>query len=311
MVDSDPRLGFDRFEHTWRDDPSWVRERWDSPNGSLIVIGPGPSVNVGRDQPDGDHWLMGGPAALGRLAQTDLEEVRLAGRPSRDQPYDDQRHILVGGVGDVSWFCDLAVEQPGLDLRLAVPLLPPAEAAVALATVALANWHRLEPYCPRCGGPSSIRQAGAARRCPVCEQDLFPRTDPAVIVAVTDDRDRLLLAHQRLWEKDRYSLVAGFVEAGETLEAAVRREIAEEVGLVVDRVRYVTSQPWPMPRSLMLGFAAHAVDTRLTPDGGEIGDARWFRRDQIPGAVEDGSLRLPGPASIAFRLIRAWLEGVL
>ncbi|MDR1079251.1 MAG: NAD(+) diphosphatase [Propionibacteriaceae bacterium] len=311
MVESDTGLGFDRFDHNFRSDSAWVRERWNSPGGQIVSVGPGPSVNVGRDQPADDHWLIGSLAALGGVDQLDLDEVRLAGQPSRRLKYDDQRHILLGGVGRVTWFCDLALAQPGLDLRLAVPLLPMAEAAVAMTAVALANWHRLEPYCPGCGQPSQIRQAGAARWCQSCQRDLFPRTDPAVIVAVTDDRDRLLLAHNRLWEQARYSLVAGFVEAGETLEEAVQREIAEEVDVQVDQIRYVASQPWPMPRSLMFGFAAHAVGTRLTPDAGEIGDARWFRRDQIPGAVEDGSLRLPGPASIAFRLIRAWIEGVL
>ncbi|MDR1214861.1 MAG: NAD(+) diphosphatase [Propionibacteriaceae bacterium] len=311
MLDSDLRLRFDRFDHSRRSDPAWVAERWNSPGGQIMSVGAGPSVNVGRDQPDGDHWLIGGLAVLGGVDRSDSDEVRLAGQPSRRSSYDAQRHLLLGGVGDVTWFCDLSVARPGLDLRLAVPLLPAAEAAVAMTAVALTNWHRAEPYCPGCGGPSQIRQAGAARWCQGCQQDLFPRTDPAVIVAVTDDRDRLLLAHNRLWEQARYSLVAGFVEAGETLEEAVQREIAEEVKVQVDRIRYVASQPWPMPRSLMLGFAAHAIGTRLTPDEGEIGDARWFRRDQIPGAIEDGSLRLPGPASIAFRLIRAWIEGLL
>jgi NAD+ diphosphatase len=136
---------------------------------------------------------------------------------------------------------------------------------------------------------------------------LFPRTDPAVIVAVFDDADRILLAHQKVWEQGRYSVIAGFVEAGESLEQAVHREVVEEVGVAIDRVQYVASQPWPMPRSLMLGFTAHAVNVSLTPDGAEIANARWFARADIPEAIASGELRLPGPASIAFRLISTWL----
>jgi NAD+ diphosphatase len=287
-------------------DTAAVERSW--MDGVLMGVGPEPSVEVdwGGVTPT-DEWLISSPTVLAQARDRPTQGVGLARRPTAGLDFDPARHALVGRIGPTPVFCALDQPTPGLDLRIALPLLTAAEAEAALTAVALANWHHQAGFCPACGAATEVIAAGMARWCPRCQQDLFPRTDPAIIVAVFDDDDRILLAHQRVWARSRYSIVAGFVEAGESLEQAVRREVAEEVGVAVDEIRYVSSQPWPMPRSLMLGFTAHTHQTALTPDGQEIAAARWFSRAEIPAAVDDGTLLLPGPASIAFRLISAWL----
>jgi NAD+ diphosphatase len=152
---------------------------------------------------------------------------------------------------------------------------------------------------------------GHLRVCVTDGVEHYPRTDPAVIMLVVDDDGRALLGHQPSWPQGRMSTLAGFVEAGETLEDAVAREVLEEVGVVVDDVRYVESQPWPFPSSLMLAFTAHAATSELAVDGVEISDARWFTRDELTTCVQDGSLRLPMRSSVAFRLIDRWYGGGL
>lgn len=182
------------------------------------------------------------------------------------------------------------------------------DAAALVAAVSLARWLVDSPHCPRCGALTSVVSAGWARRCGSCERDVFPRTDPAVIVAVTDaSGERLLLGSHVAWGIGRYSCFAGFVEAGESLEATVSREVQEEAGVVVDDIRYVASQAWPYPRSLMLGFMATTATTDAVADGEEIVDVRWFDRAQIGAALRgETDVTLPGPASIARTLIELW-----
>ncbi|MCD2442639.1 NAD(+) diphosphatase [Agromyces sp. SYSU K20354] len=196
-------------------------------------------------------------------------------------------------------------------LRAAAPVLPANHTGLAVEAIALANWHAGHAFCPRCGAATQPVQAGWARRCERDGNLLFPRTDPAVIVIVTDDDDRLLLGSNALWEQRRFSLLAGFVEPGESLESAVVREIGEEAGLHVDRVEYVASQPWPLPASLMLGFTARlapGVDPAAAkPDGDEILELRWFTRNEITAAY--GGVVLPGETSIARWLIERWYGG--
>lgn len=184
------------------------------------------------------------------------------------------------------------------------------DAGLLTEAVAVLNWHRANRFSPRSGQLTTVGQAGWSRRDPETGTELFPRTDPAVIVAVTDADDRILLGSNALWETNRYSLLAGFVEAGESLESAVQREIFEESGVhVVDPV-YLGSQPWPFPASLMLGFTARVdpcrpVDAR--PDGEEILELRWFSRDELAASV--GEVLLPGPTSIARTIIEHWFGG--
>ncbi|MFL1999563.1 NAD(+) diphosphatase [Microbacterium sp. A1-JK] len=196
-------------------------------------------------------------------------------------------------------------------LRTIAGSLPAGEASLLVTAVSLARWLIDSPFCPACGGRTEERDAGWSRKCPSCGRQHFPRTDPAVIVAVTraDDPELLLLGSNALWDDNRYSCFAGFAEAGESLEEAVAREVGEEAGVVVADVVYRGSQGWPYPRSLMLGFRATAtVPADAHADGEEILDVRWFTRAEIAaGLAGESELRLPGPASIAHRLILEWL----
>jgi NAD+ diphosphatase len=178
-------------------------------------------------------------------------------------------------------------------------------------SVAVLGWHATHTHCPRCGTPTEPVEAGWSRRCPADGSGHYPRTDPAVIMSVVDADDRLLLGHNPAWPDGRYSTLAGFVEPGESLEAAVRREVAEEVGVVVGEVEYLGSQPWPFPASLMLGFAARAVDPTISTDDVEITDARWFTREELRSAAAAGDVLLPSGVSIARRLVEHWYGGEL
>jgi NAD+ diphosphatase len=201
---------------------------------------------------------------------------------------------------------------PGADwagLREVGGLLPDGDVGLAVEAVALDAWHRTHPRCPRCGGPTEAAAAGHERRCPADGSAHHPRSDPAVIMAVLDRGDRLLLARQVTWPPGRFSLLAGFVEPGESLEAAVVRETAEEAGLAVGDVRYLGSQPWPFPASLMVGFVARARATGITVDGTEIAEARWVSRDELPALLADASVVLPPRLSIARRIVEWWAGG--
>lgn len=195
-------------------------------------------------------------------------------------------------------------------LRAVGALLSAQEAGVFVEALSLGRWLIDAPFCPACGTRTELGDAGWSRRCPHCGRQHFPRTDPAVIVAITsaDDPDALLLGSNALWGGDRFSCFAGFVEAGESLEAAVRREVAEESGVDVGALVYRGSQAWPYPRSLMVGFLAVARDDAAArADGEEIAAVRWFTRAEIGLALAgEGDVVLPGRASIAHRLIADW-----
>jgi NAD+ diphosphatase len=180
------------------------------------------------------------------------------------------------------------------------------DAGLGVAAVALAAWHRSHRCCPLCGTPTVVGFAGWVRHCPTDGRDQYPRTDPAVIMAVVDDDDRLLLGHAAQWPERRFSTLAGYVEPGEGLEQAVRREVDEEVGVAVGEVTYRGSQPWPFPASIMLAFVARATSTRITVDGVEVTQARWFTRAELAAAAESGEVLLPSRASIARALIEEW-----
>jgi NAD+ diphosphatase len=165
----------------------------------------------------------------------------------------------------------------------------------------IARWRAESRFCGSCGGRNTDAEGELARRCPACGRLEFPRISPAVITLIINDGGKALLAHNKKFSDGVYSLIAGFTEAGERLEATVAREIREEVGLEVRDIRYVVSQPWPFPNSLMLGFTARYASGELRPDGLEIEDARWFGRDDLP--------LLPGYGSVSRSLIDAWLAG--
>jgi NAD+ diphosphatase len=196
---------------------------------------------------------------------------------------------------------------PMRHLREIAGILSDRDGGLLAHAIGLDHWHRTHRFCGVCGQPTAVASSGSVRRCTGCGIEHFPRTDPAVIMAVTDGDDRLLLARNASWPQNRASVLAGFVEPGETLERAVAREVSEEAGLVVTSVQYKGSQPWPLPRSLMLGFTATVASPELHLDGAELDWARWYTRSELKEAVTSGELlMLPSEISISRRLINHW-----
>jgi NAD+ diphosphatase len=195
-----------------------------------------------------------------------------------------------------------------LDLRRAGLTLPTFQSGLFAYARALSHWQSRTRWCPVCGTRLLLEWSGHRGRCPnpECQAEHYPRTDPAIIVIVTW-RDACLLGRQTSWPKGRYSTLAGFVEPGETLEDAVRREVHEESGVQVVDCDYFSSQPWPFPASLMLGFTARADDPSIQV-GEELDDARWFEVDEFVRGLESRKLLLPPPLSVSFRLIEHWLK---
>jgi NAD+ diphosphatase len=269
----------DRVGHHRRS-PEWVAQLWRSPDARLLKLDADANFTT---HPDGSLRLV---------------------KPFVD--HDSQRHRLLGLVDGAPVFAVQAVVDGEVrSLREVGGTLSDVERDVAAAATALVRWHQLEPSCPRCGGPTVVVDGGYSRHCERCEEQHFPRTDPAVIVAVVDADDRLLLGRQASWG-NRVSVLAGFVEAGESLEQTIHREIAEEVDVTLDRIRYFGSQPWSFPRSLMTGFFARASSTAVCVDADEIAWAGWFTRDELTAQLEAGTIGLPGSSSIAHRLISTW-----
>ena len=225
------------------------------------------------------------------------------------------QRVLLGEQDGVTHFAVLVEHVPeGMraeELRRFVQTLPAEEAALVVHAVALGEWHRSHRHCPRCGGSLEVSDAGHLMVCSGCGRQQFPRTDPAVIMVVTDDEDRCLPGRQERWPEGRYSTLAGLVEPGESLEQAVAREVFEEVGIEVGEVAYFGNQPWPFPASLMVGFFARARTTEIDVDGAEISDARWFTRDQMRAEAEAGTLLLPSGISISRSLVETWYGGSL
>jgi NAD+ diphosphatase len=237
---------------------------------------------------------------------------------------EDGRLLLVP-PGDDSVFLGLSGERPlfaqdageaepargrPAGLREAATELPAEEAALAAYAGSLLAWHRRHRFCANCGRPTEHADGGHERHCEHCDAHHFPRTDPVVIVRVVDG-GRLLLGRQASWPETRFSVLAGYVEPGETLEEAVRREVREESCVEVGDVGYVASQPWPFPSSLMIGF--HAVANggpEPRPRDGELSEVRWFERAEVKAAAAGtAGIGLPAPYSISRRLIDGWLAG--
>jgi len=288
-----------------RDDEEWLAAAWaDEGTRVLILDGAQALVSFGEDSaglvlvppgqaPEGVRFLLG-------VDETGVVYFAVAGPTGG----------LRAGPPPAPGSGPAEPPAPGVraaGLREAGVLLGDRDAGMFTHAVALANWHATHTHCPRDGTPTEPVSAGHARRCPADGSEHFPRVDPAVIMLVTDDDDRCLLARNRRWPPRRVSILAGFVEPGESVEHALIREVSEETGLAVTGTRYVGSQPWPMPQSLMLGFRAHARGTQeIRVDEEEIAEAQWFSRDQLRAAVLAGEVLLPPPVSIAHRIIESW-----
>ncbi|HWK29804.1 MAG TPA: NAD(+) diphosphatase [Solirubrobacter sp.] len=305
----------DRAGDSRRRDPAWVAEQRAHPAARAIVAGDrgvraagGGLEFIPLRQLNGAEPLLLGVDATGPLYVVDEDPVR------------EGRAPMVGSRG-------VRGEPPAgsgtdrLSLRQAAARLSRAEGGLAAYAAALLNWHRNHRFCATCGHESEIVEAGLTRRCSVCGAEHHPRTDPVVIMLVTDG-DRVLLGRQASWPEGRYSALAGFVEPGEALEEAVAREVLEEASVVVGRPRYVASQPWPFPASLMLGFHAPYASGEPARRDDELQDVRWFERAEVAAAAaapddEDwgtpgdpgGPLRLPPRLAIARHLVDRWLTG--
>jgi NAD+ diphosphatase len=221
---------------------------------------------------------------------------------------DEHGTAYLGVVGQAQ---DASGNAPWRSLREVGVLLSDRDAGMFATVQGLANWHAAHTHCPLCGAVTEPDQAGWIRRCPKDGTEHYPRTDPAVIMAVTDAADRLLLARSPKWPQGRLSVLAGFVEPGESLEAAVAREVLEEVGVVVEQVRYLGNQPWPFPSSLMVGFTGRAVDPTLHLDQEEIAEAAWVTRLELAEMVATGRFGVSPTVSIARRMIEYWYGGPL
>jgi NAD+ diphosphatase len=223
-------------------------------------------------------------------------------------PAEEDEQVPVGR----SWVAPELTDEPQwLDLRQAGATLDDMSAGLFTTAAALFQWHRLGRYCAKCGARTVLEKSGWVSVCSGCGREEYPRTDSAVICLVHDGADQVLVARGPEWPEGRFSVLAGFVEAGESLEACVAREIFEEVGVTVKDIRYLGSQPWPFPRSLMIGFEAVADPAEpLRPADGEIAEAKWVSRADVRKAIEEpGSvpgLGLAGGASIAFRMLQSW-----
>jgi NAD+ diphosphatase len=252
------------------------------------------------------------------LARIDDEHAALVVVPPRQAP-DGTRFLLGRDDADGIVYFGVSGPLPGAlpgtrpsALREVGTLLGDRDAGLLTHAVALANWHDTHTHCPVDGTPTVPGPGGHFTVCPKDGTEHFPRTDPAVIMLVTDPDDRCLLARNVAWPGRRVSILAGFVDPGESAEQAVIREVAEETQIKVTNVRYVGSQPWPMPRSLMLGFRADApAGQDIVVDTEEIAEAYWFSREELLAAIRSREIALPPPVSIARQIIEQWYGGPL
>src|SRR6185437_9794885 len=231
-----------------------------------------------------------------------LPDEAVEQRADESDGFLDRRALFVPGRDDLEPVDMRSIAMQGL--------VPPEIVAILGEAKGIADWHARHRFCARCGQPTRLSAAGWRRECDVCKAQHFPRTDPVVIMLVVDG-ERCLLGRQARFPKHMYSALAGFLEPGETVEEAVRREIHEESGIVCDEVRYVASQPWPFPSSLMIGCLARAATRDIVADGQELEDARWFTREEVRAMFEKRhpeGLFAPMRMAIAHHLLKFWLE---
>ena len=293
---------FDRAAH-FRNDKAWLKARLSDPSSrflpmwelkALIDLEAAPRI-AWLTPADLEPFLASG--AIWIFLGMDGEEARFAidvsaMEPPHTSPFDGRRKFI--------------------DVRSIARDLPVEETGTLAQARSLIDWHGRHRFCANCGTPTRVAEAGYLRRCdaPSCGAAHFPRTDPVVIMMVTRG-DRCLLGRGRHFPPGSLSCLAGFIEAGETIEEAVRREIKEEAGITIGDVQYLMSQPWPFPSSLMIGCLAEAVSEEIVIDPEEIEEAHWFTREEIAQMIERAdtelSPRMPSPISLAHQLARRWL----
>lgn len=306
---------FDR-DAARRNDANYLNSLKDSPNTSYILVTARGEVAIKSDHVYGQAPHGGlTPPDLAHMEAEQLLELNHA--QVAQLPFSPQEPYYLGKYGEKSYFA-LRVEAPSQQLeenwqhcfaplRAVAGMLEPYQGELAAAAVALATWDKNTKFCERCGVSLKLACAGWEKHCTACAHITYPRTDPAIIVAITDDAERLLLIHGATWQPGRYSVVAGFVEAGESLEAAVAREALEETGIKVSQTSYCSSQPWPFPRSLMFAFTARAGGQQEPKaDMQEVGHAFWASREEFTQLVLEGKVIVPGRASSGHALVRAW-----
>lgn len=289
---------------TRRPDAEWIREQFRDQRTRIVPVWRSRNLLAGEDA---------------------LKPVLLSAVDLADNPALEQSAVLLGQREDTVYF---AVELPaesedaprrygrGADfreLREAGPLLGSEDGALLAYARGIIHWHRRNRYCGDCGSPTESADGGHTRVCAnrSCQRKHFPRTDPAIIVLVTRNEngdEYCLLGRQPTWPDGMHSAIAGFVEPGESLEQAVVREVREETDVTVGRVHYHSSQPWPFPSSIMLGFTAEAVSSAITLLDGELQHAGWYTRDEMVRSLADASLRVPRRVSIAYRLVEDWFD---
>ena len=293
-----------------RSDQDWLDAAWQDPRTRVLVVSGGQALvrmdnehaelvfGSPPEAPEGLRMLLGQDTAgvvyfgvNGKLpAPADVPAPRDSPAPSARER-QDVRAVSLREVGS---------------------LLGDRDAGLFTHAVALANWHDSHTHCPLDGTPTVPAPGGHSTVCPKDGSEHFPRTDPAVIMLVTDPDDRCLLARNAAWPGRRVSILAGFVDPGESAEQAVVREVAEETGIKVHNVQYLGSQPWPMPRSLMLGFRADAPAGQvISVDHAELAEAHWFSRDELLAAIKAREVALPPSVSIARHIIESWFGGPL
>ncbi|MBX5468981.1 MAG: NAD(+) diphosphatase [Thermoleophilaceae bacterium] len=287
--------GLDRLSRR-RTDEAWLRARLADPRSRALVL------------------LRGDPYALradGALRPARVPVAALAEQGLLHEP------VLLGEDGEGTLFAVALEHEPpalaALDgaqpvgLREAGASASQRDGGLLAYAAGMLNWHRTHRFCARCASPTRMAEAGFVRACPACGALHHPRTDPVVIMLVHDG-ERALLGRQPSWPEGRYSALAGFVEPGESLEEAVAREVREEAGVDVDEIRYRSSQPWPFPSSLMLGFFARHAGGEARISDPELEDVRWFTREELRAAARgEGALMLPPRLAIARRLIEEWI----
>lgn len=269
-----------------RTDDAWLAETWADPRTRVLVLA---GARFPLEETGAVAWRSPSEVPEGTRIFLGL--------------HDDAAHFVVLPEGF------RAPDDWGM-LRTAGPLLSVQDAGLVVQAQALAEWHARHRFCPVCGSALTTQSAGYVLQCHGCGRQHFPRTDPAVIMLVTDG-DRALLGRHRSWPPGRFSTLAGFVDPGESLEQAVAREVMEEVGVEIGEVSYFGNQPWPFPASLMVGFFARATSTEIDVDGDEIESARWFSRAELAAEAASGQVALPGGISISRSLIEAWYGGPL